>query len=208
MVINLGGRLYEVDLRLRPNGESGLLVTTLSSLTTYLERDAWTWEHQALVRARAVAGDTGLMQSLEVLRLDVLAMPRDESSLRDDVVSMRRKMREQGLGGEKGGLASDLKYGEGGIVDIEFVVQDLTLRNASKSREIARWSDVVRLLSDLGESLVVDSTEAALLTDAYLTLRSIAHESTIALTDESSVERAETIMNQSAPLCSRLLPGL
>ena len=204
----LGGRLYEVDLRLRPNGESGLLVTTLSSLSTYLKRDAWTWEHQALVRARAVAGDTRLMQNLEALRLDVLAMPRSELSLRNDVVSMRQKMRGQGLGGEKGDLASDLKYGEGGIVDIEFVVQYLTLRSASKSRAIARWSDVVRLLADLGESLVVDSTEAALLTDAYLTLRSIAHESTIALTDESSVERAETIMNQSAPLCRRLLPGL
>ena len=204
----LGGRLYEVDLRLRPNGESGLLVTTLSALTHYLWRDAWTWEHQALVRARAVAGDTGLIQGLEALRLDVLAMPRDERTLRDDVVSMRQKMRVQSLGGEKGDLASDLKYGEGGIVDIEFVVQYLTLRNASDSKTIARWSDVVRLLADLGESLAVDSKEAALLTNAYLTLRSIAHESTIALTDESSVERAATIMNQSAPLCRRLLPGL
>ena len=161
-----------------------------------------------LVRARAVAGDVGLMDRLEALRLDVLALSRSESSLRDDVVSMRRKMREQGLGAGRGVLVSNLKYGEGGIVDIEFVVQYLTLRNASDSKTIARWSDVVRLLADLGESLVVDSKEATLLTDAYLTLRSIAHESTIAVTDESSVERAERIMNQSAPLCRRLLPGL
>ena len=87
----MGGRLYEVDLRLRPNGDSGLVVTSAQALERYLKNDAWTWEHQALVRARVVAGAPQLVTQVEALRAEVLSTPRDDVSLADEVTAMRQK---------------------------------------------------------------------------------------------------------------------
>jgi len=122
------GRLYDIDVRLRPDGGKGLLVSSLSSYGDYQRQRAWTWEHQALVRARCVAGDAALAAGFEGVRTATLARAREDGALRADVVSMRARMRaELDRGGD--GLF-DLKQGEGGLVDLEFLLQYLVLREA------------------------------------------------------------------------------
>ncbi len=123
------GRLYEVDARLRPDGSKSGLVTSLASFRDYQRQRAWTWEHQALVRARGVAGDASLLADFDALRAEVLAAPREEGKLRADVGEMRGKMR---AALDRGDAAHfDLKQGAGGLVDIEFLLQFLVLRAAS-----------------------------------------------------------------------------
>jgi glutamate-ammonia-ligase adenylyltransferase len=150
----MGGRLYEVDLRLRPNGDSGLLVTSVKALDRYLHHDAWTWEHQALVRARVIAGQSNLVAQVEALRVDVLSMSRDDAVLADEVTSMRRKMRDHSpIAGDVSHRVA-LKYERGGIVDIEFVVQYLVLKYAAQFPDMGRWSDVVRIVEALETCLI------------------------------------------------------
>ena len=123
------GRLFEVDVRLRPDGAKGLLVSSLASFCDYQRERAWTWEHQALVRARAVAGDAELVADFDALRAQVLARPRDPASLAEDVSSMRRRMRAEL--DRSDAAVFDLKQGEGGLVDLEFLLQHLVLRDAA-----------------------------------------------------------------------------
>jgi glutamate-ammonia-ligase adenylyltransferase len=123
------GRLFEVDVRLRPDGAKGLLVSSLASFSEYQCERAWTWEHQALVRARAVAGDAELVADFDALRAQVLARSRDAASLADDVSSMRRRMRAEL--DRSDAAVFDLKQGEGGLVDLEFLLQFLLLRDAA-----------------------------------------------------------------------------
>ncbi len=124
------GRLFEVDVRLRPDGAKGLLVSSLASFCDYQRERAWTWEHQALVRARAVAGDAELVADFDALRAQVLARPRDPASLAEDVSSMRRRMRAEL--DRSDAAVFDLKQGEGGLVDLEFLLQFLLLRDAAE----------------------------------------------------------------------------
>lgn len=123
------GRLFEVDVRLRPDGAKGLLVSSLASFSEYQRERAWTWEHQALVRARAVAGDAELVADFDALRAQVLARPRDATMLADDVSSMRRRMRAEL--DRSDAAVFDLKQGDGGLVDLEFLLQFLLLRDAA-----------------------------------------------------------------------------
>lgn len=123
------GRLYEVDVRLRPDGAKGLLVSSLASFSEYQRERAWTWEHQALVRARAVAGDASLAADFDALRGAVLARPRDAAQLAEDVSAMRRRMRAEL--DRSDAAVFDLKQGEGGLVDLEFLLQSLLLRDAA-----------------------------------------------------------------------------
>ena len=123
------GRLFEVDVRLRPDGAKGLLVSSLASFAEYQRERAWTWEHQALVRARAVAGDPELVADFDALRAQVLTRPRDATVLADDVSSMRRRMRAEL--DRSDAAVFDLKQGEGGLVDLEFLLQFLLLRDAA-----------------------------------------------------------------------------
>ncbi|MEG3051088.1 MAG: DUF294 nucleotidyltransferase-like domain-containing protein, partial [Thermomonas sp.] len=122
------GRLFEVDVRLRPDGAKGLLVSSLASFSDYQRERAWTWEHQALVRARGIAGDAALLEGFERLRGEVLSRDRDADVLREDVSSMRRRMRAE-LDRSDDALF-DLKQGEGGLVDLEFLLQFLLLRES------------------------------------------------------------------------------
>ncbi len=122
------GRLFEVDMRLRPDGKTGLLVSTLASFSDYQRLRAWTWEHQALVRVRGVAGDVELINACDAVRTEVLGRTRDSSQLIEDVSSMRRKMRAE-LDRSDAAIF-DLKQGEGGLVDLEFLLQFLVLRDA------------------------------------------------------------------------------
>jgi [glutamine synthetase] adenylyltransferase / [glutamine synthetase]-adenylyl-L-tyrosine phosphorylase len=125
------GRLYEIDLRLRPDGAKGLLVSTLQSYADYQRERAWTWEHQALVRARAIAGDARLAAAFERIRAEVLQRARGSDALLADVVSMRRRMRAEL--DRSTAARFDLKQGEGGLVDLEFLLQALVLQHAAQA---------------------------------------------------------------------------
>ena len=182
------GKLYEVDMRLRPSGESGLLVTTLAAFEEYQKNQAWTWEHQALVRARAVAGSARLIADFERVRRDILGRARDPDTLMSDVVSMRRRMRDE-LTRKSGRAASPefvIKQGVGGIVDVEFMVQYLVLRHAEHYPTLTQWSDNVRILESLASSGLLGSSDIDGLTRAYLSLRSTLHE--LALQDMEAVD--------------------
>ncbi len=173
------GKLYEVDMRLRPSGNSGMLVSSLAAFEKYQANEAWTWEHQALVRARVVAGSAALGEQFEAVRQRILVRERDPDQLRKDVADMRRKMREQ-LGSEAKSKAKDkvlfnLKQDAGGIVDIEFMVQYAALAWASKSPGIIRYTDNIRILGSLEEAGLLDADSVAHLIAAYKAYRSTGH---------------------------------
>ncbi len=172
------GLLYEVDMRLRPSGNSGLLVSSLAAFEKYQREQAWTWEHQALVRARPVAGDAVLGEKFAQVRHDILTRARDMETLKGDVVDMRGKMTEHlGLGaGQQEAGRFHLKQDPGGIVDIEFMVQFAVLAQAHNFPQLTRWSDNVRLLETLSETGFFTGLEHQQLTDAYIAYRSAGHQ--------------------------------
>ena len=156
------GRLFEVDVRLRPDGAKGLLVSSLASFAEYQRERAWTWEHQALVRARAVAGDASLMAEFDALRAQVLARPRDAAALAEDVSSMRRRMRAEL--DRSDAAVFDLKQGEGGLVDLEFLLQFLALRDAADHPAICAPRATPALLDAvLASGSIAPETHASLL---------------------------------------------
>ena len=203
------GRLYEVDLRLRPDGDSGLVATTLPALRRYQLESAWVWEHQALVRTRVVAGDLALKTSLEALRREVLAMPREQSELASAVCDMRDKMRAEHTASSNRRERFDLKRDPGGIVDIEFVVQYLVLAHAGEHAELTIWSDVIRLLEALEQTGLIAANEAKTLSRAYLDYRSATHslglQGRAAETDAAEFEAQRQQVKQ---ITEALLPGL
>ncbi len=172
--ITVAGPLYEIDMRLRPNGNSGLLVSSLGAFESYQHKQAWTWEHQALVRARFVAGDAAVGQSFSLLRRDLLCQPRDELPLRDDVRTMRVKMRE--ALGSNNPANFDLKQDPGGIVDIEFMVQYAVLAWSVAHPALCDWTDNIRILASLAERGLISEADAELLSQTYLAYRSRSHE--------------------------------
>lgn len=166
------GVLYEVDTRLRPSGQAGLLVSSMEAFEKYQRGEAWTWEHQALLRARPVAGDRHLAEAFRRLRQEVLTAPRDAETLRRDVAEMRRRMR--------GGRAAadglfDLKAGKGGITDIEFLAQYWVLREAHAAPELLEFTDTIRFLEGLESGARVPDEQLDGLVDAYRELRQAAH---------------------------------
>ncbi|RLQ22125.1 bifunctional [glutamate--ammonia ligase]-adenylyl-L-tyrosine phosphorylase/[glutamate--ammonia-ligase] adenylyltransferase [Seongchinamella sediminis] len=169
------GQLYEVDMRLRPDGDSGSLVPSVEGFASYQQNNAWTWEHQALVRARFAAGDPRVAERVEQVREEALCRVRDPQELALDVVKMRRRMREHLLPREVEDTFN-LKQGTGGMVDIEFMVQYAVLAWASSTPALARWSDNVRILEVLGNEGLLAEDEAAALTQAYLDYRGAAHQ--------------------------------
>ncbi|HEY6131756.1 MAG TPA: bifunctional [glutamate--ammonia ligase]-adenylyl-L-tyrosine phosphorylase/[glutamate--ammonia-ligase] adenylyltransferase, partial [Halioglobus sp.] len=171
------GQLYEVDMRLRPSGEKGMLVSTVEGFRSYQQNAAWTWEHQALVRARFVAGDPDVAVLVVELRGEILRQPRDEASLAREVLGMREKMRKHLLPNEQpDDREFHLKQGTGGIVDLEFMVQYAVLAWSHRVPELARWSDNVRILETLGREGLFERQECEALTQAYLAYRSAAHQ--------------------------------
>jgi glutamate-ammonia-ligase adenylyltransferase len=168
------GRIYEVDMRLRPSGSAGPLVIDIDGFRDYQLKDAWTWEHQAIVRARPVAGDPALAAQFEAIRDEVIRTPRDPDTLRREVREMRERMRAEHLRAEPG--IFDLRQDHGGIVDIEFLVQYLVLLEGQRHPELARWTDNVRLLQTLIQSRILDEESAFMLREAYLIFRAKAHQ--------------------------------
>ncbi|WP_439134637.1 bifunctional [glutamate--ammonia ligase]-adenylyl-L-tyrosine phosphorylase/[glutamate--ammonia-ligase] adenylyltransferase [Pseudomaricurvus sp.] len=174
----ISGKLYEVDMRLRPSGNSGLLVSSLTAFEKYQRNEAWTWEHQALTRARVVAGGERLTGEFESLRNNLLQQTRDDAALKKDVVEMREKMRSHlGTKGseEKKAEQFHLKQDAGGIVDIEFLVQYAVLAWAVKAPELCRWSDNIRVLETLKAVDLLSDEEADQLIEAYKVYRSAGH---------------------------------
>ncbi len=169
----LSGKLYEVDLRLRPSGDSGLLVTHIDSYENYLKNEAWTWEHQALVRGRFIAGDAGLRQQFESIRRRILTLPRNADELRKEVREMREKMRSS-LAPKKSEIF-DLKQSAGGIADIEFIVQFGVLANASENETLVNFTDNIRLLDQLADHGFLSQDDAQLLKQAYCQYRDYGH---------------------------------
>jgi glutamate-ammonia-ligase adenylyltransferase len=169
----LSGVLYEVDLRLRPNGDSGLLVTHIQHYEAYLRDEAWTWEHQALVRARFVAGDVKLKPEYEAIRARILALPRDISDLKLQVREMREKMRDNLA--SKAANVFDIKQSKGGIADIEFMVQFGVLAETAHQPCLATFTDNVRLLEGLAAQGFISQEDAALLKKAYINYRDYGH---------------------------------
>ena len=168
------GILYEVDVRLRPQGDAGLLACSLDSFADYQMNEAWTWEQQALVRARAVYGENDLIKRFNQIRHDVLCKPRDENQLKTEVRQMREKMRNH-LGTTQAELFN-LKIDEGGIGDIEFLSQYLVLNYAHSHPKMTTWSDNVRILELATHYQIMDSDEAEQLTQAYIDMRNQIHQ--------------------------------
>jgi len=168
------GTLYEADMRLRPDGASGLLVTNLKSYRDYQLKKAWLWEHQALVRARVVAGDPLIAEQFEEIRREVLSQPRDKADLRKEVINMRNRMRKELLKEKKGQF--DLKQGVGGIVDIEFMVQYGVLAWASEKPDLLAYTDNIQLLESLASAGLMSKTDVDTLSDAYRVFRARLHK--------------------------------
>ncbi|WP_019571509.1 bifunctional [glutamate--ammonia ligase]-adenylyl-L-tyrosine phosphorylase/[glutamate--ammonia-ligase] adenylyltransferase [Thioalkalivibrio sp. ALMg3] len=172
------GRLYEVDTRLRPSGTAGLLVSGLQAFRRYQDESAWTWEHQALVRARFVTGDAELGEQFDALRREVLTRERDTDALRAEVVEMRNRMLAEHA--SKRGHGFHLKRDRGGITDIEFMVQYWVLVSAHDHPAVCDWPDKIRTLDALGREGVIDAALSEALADAYRDLRNRIHRLTLA----------------------------
>ncbi len=168
------GILYDIDMRLRPGGESGPLVCSMSRLEHYLMNEAWTWEHQALIRARPVAGFPALAEAFGNIRKRVLTKPRHQETLRHEISAMRERM-VKGHGQQGDSHLFDLKKGRGGIVDIEFIVQYLVLLNACRFPELCQWTDNIRLIETLASGGFLTDSEAETLRNAYIRLREYVH---------------------------------
>lgn len=167
------GVLYEIDLRLRPNGTSGVLVTGIDAFSQYQDGDAWTWEHQALIRARMVFGKAKLRKQFEGIRAHVLAQSRSESELREAVANMRERMRSA-----LGNTHEDqfhLKQDAGGVADIEFIVQFLVLAYSAEYPDLLEFTDNIRILNAVESLSLIPANEAATLRDSYLALREYLH---------------------------------
>lgn len=167
------GMLYEIDMRLRPNGSSGVLVTGIEAFANYQQADAWTWEHQALMRARIVLAKPELRLRFNQIRAAVLGLSRSEDELRDAVAKMRERMRDA-LGSHQEGHMH-LKQDAGGVADIEFIVQYLVLANSSKYPQLLTYTDNIRVLDIVEHEQLLDQTDTRLLRDAYLILRERLH---------------------------------
>ena len=182
------GRLYEVDMRLRPNGKGGFLMTGIDAFESYQQKDAWTWEHQALLRARAVGGDAGLCARFEAVRRRTLTESVRRDTLRSDVMEMRMRMRRELS--KAGAGQFDIKQDAGGIADIEFLVQYWVLANATTHTELLTFTDNIRQLEGLAAVGVLASARAQWLTETYIGYRTVLHHSSLEGAGDRVVEAA------------------
>lgn len=166
-------RLYEIDMRLRPSGDSGLLVPSMLAFSDYQQHQAWLWEHQALVRARAIAGDQRLAAQFNAVREQVLGQVREQHNLQQAVREMRQKMRDAVKTQYPDQF--DLKQGIGGITDIEFLVQYAVLYWSQQYPSLKVWTDNIRILETMGVVGLISVDEAHDLQQAYRHLRDALH---------------------------------
>ena len=190
------GRLYEVDVRLRPSGKGGLLVTQIDAFAEYQRHEAWTWEHQALLHARAVAGSRELCGEFERIRLEVLRFSVRREQLREDVRAMRERMRRERSRSEP--LWMDLKNDAGGIADIEFLAQYWALRWAREYPPVALYADTIRQLESVASANLVPQETVDRLTAAYRAYRTCRHHLALAGSREERVQAAQFAAERAA----------
>jgi glutamate-ammonia-ligase adenylyltransferase len=188
------GRLYEVDTRLRPSGKSGLLVTSIAAFAEYQRHEAWTWEHQALLHSRAVAGHEELMQQFEAVRAEVLALHVRRERLREDVRHMRNRQRRELSRAQAGEF--DLKQDPGGLGDIEFLAQYWALQWARAYPPVALFADTIRELESVASADLVPQARVDVLTGIYRSYRSRLHHR--ALDGLGAVVAAEDFIGERA----------
>lgn len=169
------GELYETDLRLRPAGNAGLLCCHVSGFEHYQQNEAWTWEHQALVRARVIFGGHQLRQQIEKIRIEILYRRRDLPSLKQDIASMRAKLFSHNKRNNK----QDFKHGVGGITDIEFISQFLVLAYSVEHTDLTKWPDNLRIIDIAEHNDLLAHATAQKLTQAYLSLRNHQHRTVL-----------------------------
>ncbi len=174
ITLTAAGRAYDIDVRLRPDGISGLLLSTVTAFTEYQQDKAWTWEHQALTRARFAAGDAQVGAAFEKIREMVIAKPRDWAVLSDEIIAMRAKVSE-GHPNRKVAEVFDIKHDKGGLVDLEFAVQALVLRFAATEPTMRANHGNIALSIRAGELQLVDRDVGANAAAAYRVLRSRQH---------------------------------
>ena len=198
------GRLYETDLRLRPNGSSGLLVSSIDSFAEYQRQHAWVWEHQALTRARFSAGDAHVGEQFEAIRNEVLRQQRDPDTLRREIVEMRQKMRD---GHPIDSSLFDIKHDRGGMVDIEFMVQFLVLAYANKYPQLAAHKGNLALLKRSGEAGLIEPQQAEAVCRIYRSLRELQHKMRLNNQTPCRVDAAEIDTMPVLALWEMLLGG-
>ncbi len=179
------GVLYDTDLRLRPDGASGLLVSSIEAFEDYQRHHAWTWEHQALTRARFVCGDTSVGEKFEAIRRAILTLPREPGKLKEEVLSMRQKMHD---GHPNKTELFDIKHDAGGIVDVEFAMQYLILLHAKDHPALLDNVGNIALLKRCGELGLLPADTANDAADAYRELRSAQHAVKLAGAEHARVE--------------------
>jgi glutamate-ammonia-ligase adenylyltransferase len=182
------GQLYDTDLRLRPDGAAGLMVSTIDRFRRYQDEQAWTWEHQALTRARAVAGDRALGDAFEAERVAILRRVRDPVRLAEEIAAMRRRM-ARAHPNTSG--AFDLKHDEGGMIDIEFVVQYLVLAHAHDHPQLTANRGNIALIQEAGDLKLVPRDLAHGAADAYREYRRLQHQVRLTGARQARVDPAE-----------------
>lgn len=194
--LTAAGRAYDIDVRLRPDGVAGLLLSTVSAFGEYQQAKAWTWEHQALTRARYAAGDAKIGSAFELIRQEIIATTRDWPALRDEIIKMRAKVSE-GHPNRRRAEVFDIKHDPGGLVDLEFAVQALVLHYAASEPALRANHGNIALSVRAGELGLVDQKVSVNAASAYRSLRSRQHalrlqgaERAVVPTDQLSDERA------------------
>jgi glutamate-ammonia-ligase adenylyltransferase len=193
------GTLYGADMRLRPGGSSGMIVSHIDAFDDYSKNQAWTWEHQALIRARPVTGDSALFAQFEKIRQAVLEKKRDTAILKTEVREMRERIRKEILTHEAG--LFDLKQDRGGIVDIEFLVQYLILKHGHNFPDIIVWTDNIRLIEGLSCEGILSGEESQVLQDAYVGIRRVLHRLTL---QEKNLVVPEKLFLDTAPAVTKI----
>jgi [glutamine synthetase] adenylyltransferase / [glutamine synthetase]-adenylyl-L-tyrosine phosphorylase len=194
----LSGQLYDVDMRLRPSGNSGLLVTSMQAFANYQSQNAWVWEHQALVRARVIAGYQPLAEEFNQVRQKILCQQRNLADLQASIIDMREKMRTH-LGINHTPNQHELfnlKHDAGGIVDIEFMVQYAVLAWSHQQPLLTEYTDNIRILESLSEFGMLSAEQCETLTEVYKVLRAIAHR--LALQKKTAIVDAESCARERA----------
>jgi glutamate-ammonia-ligase adenylyltransferase len=185
------GLLYKTDLRLRPNGISGLLVSSVEAFREYQRQQAWVWEHQALTRARFVAGDPHIGEDFEQIRKEVLCQQRNLASLKNEILIMRQKMLDSHPNPTQ---LFDIKHDRGGIIDVEFIVQYLVLGYAYKHSELTNNIGNIGLLKLSGELGLISKSDAEEVLEAYREFRRIQHR--LRLNTDSTQSDNQPIQNR------------
>jgi glutamate-ammonia-ligase adenylyltransferase len=199
------GTLFETDTRLRPNGESGLLVSSVEAFRDYQQKSAWVWEHQALTRARFSAGDEQVGGRFEAIRRDVLTRERDLTTLRREVLDMRRKMRD---GHANKSDLFDIKHDPGGLIDLEFAVQYLVLAWSSRYPELTGNLGNIALLRIASQVDLLPALDAVAAGNAYRSLRHLQHGLRLNNAPKARVDPARAVVERAAitAVWTRLFP--